>query len=50
MVVPMILICCAPWLAAIAWIVRRHGLGVLLPKDDLPESFGELARRRTAVH
>ena len=47
MLVPMILICCAPWLAAIAWIVRRHGLSLLFPRDEVPVSFGELARRRT---
>jgi hypothetical protein len=42
------LVCSAPWLVAIAWIVRRHGLHVLLPRDDVPLSFGELARRRAA--
>jgi hypothetical protein len=38
----------APWLVALAWIVRRHGLRMLIPRDDVPVSFGELARRRTA--
>jgi hypothetical protein len=39
----------APWLVAIAWFVHRHGVELLLPKDELPASFGELARRRAAV-
>jgi hypothetical protein len=38
----------APWLIAIAWIVYRHGLALLVPKDELPASFGELVRRRAA--
>jgi hypothetical protein len=46
MVVTMIAICCAPWVAAIAWIVRRHGLGLLFPRDDAPVSFSELQRQR----
>jgi hypothetical protein len=46
MVVLMIAICCAPWLVAIAWIVHRHGLDLLFPRDDLPTSFGELQRPR----
>jgi hypothetical protein len=45
----MIAICCAPWLAAIAWIVRRHGLGLLLPRDDVPTSFGDELQRRARV-
>jgi hypothetical protein len=40
------LIVCAPWLVGIAWVVHRHGLRVLLPRDDVPVSFGERARRR----
>jgi hypothetical protein len=46
MVVLMVSIFCAPWLAAIAWIVHRHGLHVLFPDDDLPISFGDLQRHR----
>jgi hypothetical protein len=46
MVVLMVAIFCAPWLAAIAWIVHRHGLGLLFPRDELPASFGELQRPR----
>jgi len=46
MVVLMVAISCAPWVVAIAWIVHRHGLGLLFPRDDLPVSFGELQRRR----
>jgi len=45
----LIVVSCAPWLVAIAWIVRRHGLGVLLPRDDVAASYGDLARRRSAV-
>jgi len=41
----LIAICCAPWLAAIAWIVYRHGLALLFPRDDLPISFGDMQRR-----
>jgi hypothetical protein len=40
------LVCCAPWLVAIAWFVRRHGLQLLIPHDDVPVSFGELQRPR----
>jgi hypothetical protein len=43
------LVACAPWLVAIAWIVRRHGLGVLLPRDDVPSSFGDRVQRRARV-
>jgi hypothetical protein len=46
MVVLMVAICCAPWLLAIAWIVHRHGLGLLIPRDDVPMSFGDLQRPR----
>jgi hypothetical protein len=46
MVVLMVAICCAPWLAAIAWMVHRHGLGLLIPRDDVPASFGDLQRPR----
>jgi hypothetical protein len=46
MVVLLVAICCAPWLAAIAWIVHRHGLDLLFPRDDLPTSFGDLQRHR----
>jgi hypothetical protein len=46
MVVLLVSICCAPWLAAIAWIVHRHGLDLLFPRDDVPISFGNLQRRR----
>jgi len=46
MVVSMISICCAPWIVAIAWIVRRHGSSLLFPRDDVPVSYGERARRR----
>ena len=42
----MVAICCAPWLAAIAWSVHRHGVELLFPHDDLPSSFGDLQRRR----
>jgi hypothetical protein len=45
MLVPLLF--CAPWLVAVAWIVHRHGRGILFPRDDVPVSFGELARRRT---
>ena len=45
-VVLLIAICCAPWLAAIAWIVHRHGLSLLIPRDDVPISFGDMQRRR----
>jgi hypothetical protein len=45
-VVLMIAICCAPWFAAIAWIVHRHGLHLLFPHDDVPTSFGDLQRPR----
>jgi hypothetical protein len=46
---PVVVLAIGPWLAAIAWIVHRNGLHVLLPHDadDLP-SAGELARRRLA--
>ena len=43
------LLLATPWLAAIAWVVYRGGLELLFPKDDLPVSFGEQARRRGAV-
>jgi hypothetical protein len=46
MVVLMVAICLAPWLAAIAWIVHRHGLYLLVPHDDVPPSFGDLQRPR----
>jgi hypothetical protein len=50
MVVAMIVVCCAPWLVAIGWIVHRHGLGVLFPQDGSVASYGDhLARRRSAV-
>jgi hypothetical protein len=39
----------APWLVAIAWVVRRKGLSVLFPRDHVSPSFGELARRRAAI-
>ena len=43
------LIAAAPWVVGIAWVVHRNGLGLLLPKDQVPPSFGELARRRVVV-
>jgi hypothetical protein len=43
------LVACAPWLVAIAWIVHRHGLGVVLPRDEVVASYGDLARRRSTV-
>jgi hypothetical protein len=46
MVVLMVAICCAPWLAAIAWVVHRNGLGLLFPRDGEPTSFGDLQRPR----
>jgi hypothetical protein len=46
MVVLLVAICCAPWLAAIAWVVHRNGLQVLFPRDDPPTSFGDLQRPR----
>jgi hypothetical protein len=46
MVVLLVAICCAPWLAAIAWIVHRNGLALLFPRDDVPASFGDLQRPR----
>jgi hypothetical protein len=49
MVVALIVISCAPWLVAIAWIVRRHGLHLLFPQDDVVASYGDFARRRSAV-
>jgi hypothetical protein len=49
MVVLMIAICCAPWLVAIGWIVHRHGLSLLLPRDDVPGSFGDQLQRRARV-
>jgi hypothetical protein len=49
MVVLMVSIFCAPWVVAIAWIVHRHGLHLLFPRDDLPVSYGEHSQRRTAV-
>jgi len=45
----MIAICCAPWVAAIAWIVHRHGLGLLLPRDEAPTSFGDHMQHRSRV-
>jgi hypothetical protein len=45
-VVLMIAICCAPWLAAIAWIVHRQGLHVLFLHDDPSPSFGDMQRQR----
>ncbi|HYZ76067.1 MAG TPA: hypothetical protein VE596_01715 [Gaiellaceae bacterium] len=47
MVVAMIVICCAPWLVSIGWIVHRHGLRVLFPQNDVPVSFADLQRRST---
>ena len=38
----MVSIFCAPWLLGIAWVVRRHGLDLLIPRDGLPPSFGDL--------
>jgi hypothetical protein len=49
MVVTMIAICCAPWVVAIGWIVRRHGLHLLFPRDDVPGSFADLQRHRSTV-
>jgi hypothetical protein len=46
MVVLMVAIFCAPWLLAIAWLVHRHGLALLIPRDDAPMSFGALQQRR----
>jgi hypothetical protein len=46
MAVLMVSIFCAPWVVAIAWIVHRHGLDLLFPRDDLPMSFGDLQRHR----
>jgi hypothetical protein len=48
-VVTMIAICSAPWVLAIAWIAWRHGLRLLVPQDDAVPSYGDLARRRSAV-
>ena len=43
------LIAAAPWVVGIAWVVHRNGLGLLLPKDQVPPSFGDVMRRRSAV-
>jgi hypothetical protein len=39
----------APWVLAIAWLVKRHGFRILVPEDDVPMSYGERASRRAAV-
>jgi hypothetical protein len=49
MVAALILVCCAPWLVTIAWIVRRHGLRLLFPQDDAVASYGDFVGRRAGV-
>jgi len=47
MLVPLLV--SAPWLLGIAWIVGRQGFRLLVPRDDVPASFGEHARRRSVI-